>query len=68
MIGGTHHVTSPIWNRIDWLAGPKVRVVGRSFSELKVDKTVPLKLYLTLSWRMKTSTSVKYFKLLTHQR
>ena len=28
VIGRTRHVTSPIWSRIDWLTGPKIRIVG----------------------------------------
>ena len=30
--------------RIDWLAGLKIRIVALSFVELKMDKTVSLKL------------------------
>ena len=40
VIGRTRHVTSPIWSRIDWLTGPKIRIVGLSFAELIMDKTV----------------------------
>ena len=53
MIGRIRHVTSPIWSRIDWLAGPKIRTVGQSLAELEIDKTVHLKLYLPLSGRSK---------------
>ena len=35
--------------RIDWLVGPKIRIVGLSFVELKMDKTLHLKLYSLLS-------------------
>ena len=49
MIGRIRHVTSPIWSRIDWLAGPKIRIVGLSFAELEMDKTVHLEFYLLLS-------------------
>ena len=49
MIGRIRHVTSPIWSRIDWLAGPKIRIVGLRFSETEMDKTVQLRLYLPLS-------------------
>ena len=44
MIGRTRHVASPIWSRIDWLAGLKIRVVGLSFVELEMDETGHLKL------------------------
>ena len=37
MIGRTRHVTSPIWNRIDWLAGPKICIVGQSFADLEME-------------------------------
>ena len=37
VIGRTPRVTSPIWSRTDWLAGPKIRMVGLSFAELKMD-------------------------------
>ena len=53
MIGRTRHVTSPIWSRIDWLTGPKIRIVGLSFAELEMDKTVHLEFYLPLSGRSK---------------
>ena len=53
MTGRTRQVTSPIWSRVDWLAGPKIRIVGLGFAELKMDKTVHLKLYLPLSGRSK---------------
>ena len=52
VIGGTRHVTSPIWSHTDWLADPKICIVGLSFAELKMDRTVHLKLYL-LSGRSK---------------
>ena len=42
VIGRTRHVTSPIRSRIDWLTGPKVRIVGLSFAELEINKTVHL--------------------------
>ena len=45
MIGRTRHVTSPIWRRIDWLAGQKILIVGLSFTEFEMNKTVHLKLY-----------------------
>ena len=44
VIGKTCHVTSPIRSRIDWLASLKIPVVGLSFAELEMDKTVHLKL------------------------
>ena len=50
MIGRTRHVTSPIWSRIDWLAGPKIRIVGLRFVELKMDKTVHFKTLLPFVW------------------
>ena len=53
MIGRTGHVTSPIWSRIDWPTGPKIRIVGFSFAELEMDKTVHLEFYLPLSGRSK---------------
>ena len=53
VIGRTRHVTSPIWSRIDWLTGPKIRIVGFSFAELEMDKTVHLQLYLPSSGRSK---------------
>ena len=53
VIGRTRHVTSPIWSRIDWLTGPKIRIVGLSFAELEMDKTVHLEFYLPLSGRSK---------------
>ena len=53
VIGRIRHVTSPIWSRIDWLTGPKIRVVGFSFAELEMDKTVHLEFYLPLSGRSK---------------
>ena len=42
VIGRTRHVTSPIGSRIDWLTGPKIGVVGLSFAELEMGKTVQL--------------------------
>ena len=51
VIGRTRHVTSPIWNRIDWLVGPKIHVVGLSTADFETDKTVQLKLYLPLFGR-----------------
>ena len=53
MIGRTCHVTSPIWNSTDWLTGLKIRIVGLSFAELEMDKTVHLVFYLPLSGRTK---------------
>ena len=53
VIGRTRHVTSPIWSRIDWLTGPKIRIVGLSFVEVEMDKTVHLEFYLLLSGRGK---------------
>ena len=49
----TCHVTSPIWSSIDWLTGQKIRIVGLSFAELEMDKTVHLEFYLPLSGRSK---------------
>ena len=49
VIGRTRHVTSPIWSRINWLTGPKIRIVGLRFAELEMDKTVHLEFYLPLS-------------------
>ena len=49
VIGKIRHVISPIWSRIDWLASPKIRIVGLSFAELEMDKTVSLEFYLLLS-------------------
>ena len=34
VIGRSCHVISPIWSRIDWLAGPKIRIIGLSFANL----------------------------------
>ena len=42
MIDRTHHVTSPIWSHIDWLADPKIRIAGLNFAELEMDKTVTI--------------------------
>ena len=53
VIGRTRHVTNPIWSRIDWLTGPKIRIVGLSFAKLEMDKTVHLEFYLPLSGRSK---------------
>ena len=53
MIGRTRHVTSPIWIRIDWLTGPKIRIAGLKFAELEMDKTVHLDFFLLLSGRSK---------------
>ena len=38
---------------IDWLTGLKIRIVGLSFAELKMDRTVNLEFYLLLSGRSK---------------
>ena len=38
-------MASPIWSRIDWLAGPKIRIVEQSFVELEMHYTVYWKLY-----------------------
>ena len=48
VIGRTRHVTSPIWSRIDWLTGPKIRIVGLSFAEVEMDKTFHLEFHLLL--------------------
>ena len=53
VIGRTHHVTSPIWSRTDWLTGPKIRIVGLSFAEVKMDRRVRLEFHLPLSGRNK---------------
>ena len=53
VIDRTRHVTSPIWGLIDWLTGPKIRIVGLSFAELDVDKTIHLEVYLPLSGKSK---------------
>ena len=53
MIGRTRHMTSPIWSRIDWLTGPKIRIVGLSFAEVEMNKTVHLEFYLPLSVKIK---------------
>ena len=53
MIGRTLYVTSPIWGRIDWFTSPKISIVGISFAELEMDKTVHLELYLPFSGRSK---------------
>ena len=49
VIGRTRHVTSPVWNRTDWFAGPKVRSVGLSFTDFQMGRTVHLEFYLLLS-------------------
>ena len=49
----TCHVTRPIWRGINWPAGPKICIVGLSFAEQNMDKTVHLKFYLPLSGRCK---------------
>ena len=66
MIGRTRHVTSPIWSRIDWVSGPKIRIVGQSIAELEMDKTVQLKLYLPLSGEINMNFKRIYFNILTH--
>ena len=53
VIGRTRHVTSPVWSRIDWLTGPKIRIVGLSFAEVEMDKIVRLEFHLRLSGRSK---------------
>ena len=53
VIGRTRHVTSAIWSRIDWLTFPKIHIVGLSFAELEIDKTLHLEFYLPLSGRSK---------------
>ena len=53
VIGRTGHMTSPVWSRVDWLTGPKIRIVGLSFAELEIDKTVHLEFHLSLSGRSK---------------
>ena len=53
VIGRIRYVTSLIWSRIDWLASPKIRIVGLSFADLEMDKTVYLEFYLLLSGRSK---------------
>ena len=69
--GRTRYVTSPIWSRIDWLISLKIRIVGLSFAELKLDKTVHLEFYLPLSGggggggREQTSTLIEYFNFMT---
>ena len=45
VIGRTRPVTSPIWSRIDCLTDPKIRIVGLSFAELEMYKTVHLEFY-----------------------
>ena len=53
VICGIRHVTSPIYSRIDWLTGSKISIIGLSFTELEMGKTVHLKLNLTLAGRNK---------------
>ena len=53
VIGRTRHVTSRIWSRIDWLTGPKIRIVSLGFAEIEMDKIVHLEFYLPLSGRSK---------------
>ena len=53
VIGRIRQVTSPIWSSIDWLDGPKIRIVGLNFAEVEMDKTVHLEFYLPLSGRSK---------------
>ena len=53
VIGKIRHVTSPILSRTDWLTSPKIRIVGRSFAEVEMDKTVHLEFHLPLSGRSK---------------
>ena len=57
VVGRTRHMTSLIWSRIDWLASLKIRIVGLSCTEHKVN-----------DWEEQISTSVEYFNLLTHER
>ena len=40
---------SQIWSRIDWLAGPKIRIAGISFDDFEMEENSSLKLYLPLS-------------------
>ena len=40
-------------SRIDWLTGQKIRIVGLSFAELEMDKTVHLEFYLPFSGKSK---------------
>ena len=61
VIGRTCHVTSPIWSHIDWLTDPKICIVGLSFAELEMDKTVHLEFYLPLSGK-------RNFNFITHER
>ena len=67
MIGRTCHVTSSIWNRIEWLTGPKIRIVGLSFAKLEMDKTVHLEFYLPLSGRNKHQFLIEYSNFMTHE-
>ena len=50
VIGRTRHVTSPIWSRIDWLTGPKIRIVGLSFAELEMGKNSSFRILFTVVW------------------
>ena len=50
VIGRTRHMTSPIWSRIDWLTGPKIRIVGLSFAEFEMDKTVHSEFLFIVVW------------------
>ena len=38
---------------MDWLTGPKIRIIGLSFAEIEMDKTVHLEFYLLLFGRRK---------------
>ena len=67
MIGRNRHMTSPIRSRIDWFAGPKIRIAGLSFSELQMDKTVDLKLYLPMSGGVNINFN-RIFQLLANER
>ena len=53
VIGRPHHVTSPIWGRIDWPTSSKIRAVGPGLVELEMDKTVHLDFYSLLFGRSK---------------
>ena len=41
----TCRLTSPVWNGTDWIAGPKIRIVGVSFAALEMDKVAHLQFY-----------------------
>ena len=60
MIDRTRYVTSPIWSRTDWLAGPKIRIVDLRFAELEMYKTVDLKRYLPLAGKSKYQLQLAY--------